>query len=137
MEASIALHFSTLRKVCAEYSGHESSTEVRPHARVSVTIIGSSTTRATLHGCNVDTQGDSIIIGFHTPLDALKAALLAQQALLQASWPEALLAHPLCAPQYALPRGTALVDQVCPARVIHDGARRIGLQLYAYTQTSA
>jgi hypothetical protein len=47
----------------------------------------------------VATQGDSIILGFHTPLDAIRAALQAQQALLAAKWPEELLEHPLCKPQ--------------------------------------
>ncbi len=66
-------------------------------------------------GCTVacTSQGDSIIMGFHTPLDALRAALAAQEGLLQAAWPEALLAHPLCAPLYALPRGAA--PEVCSA----------------------
>jgi hypothetical protein len=44
-------------------------------------------------------QGDSIILGFHKPLDAIQAALQAQQALLAAKWPEELLEHPLCKPQ--------------------------------------
>jgi hypothetical protein len=78
MEQSIALSFTILRKISTAHGGHESSTE-----------------------------GDSIILGFHSPLVALRASLEAQEALLIANWPEQLLDHPLCKPQYALPaRGT-------------------------------
>jgi hypothetical protein len=41
-----------------------------------------------------------MIVAFHNPLDALSAAMEAQQALLAADWPADLLAHPLCIPQY-------------------------------------
>jgi hypothetical protein len=47
-------------------------------------------------------QGDSIIFGFHTPLDAVWAAVQAQEALLQANWAPELLEHPLCRPQHVV-----------------------------------
>jgi hypothetical protein len=52
-------------------------------------------------------QGDSIIVGFHTPLDALQAAMAAQEGLLAADWPIDLLGHPLCVPQFAAPASTS------------------------------
>jgi hypothetical protein len=82
-------------------------------------------------------QGDSIIVGFHTPLDALEAALAAQEALLQAAWPEALLAHPLCAPQYALPRSAAFVDQVCHCACAVDTPPDDGWTLPFYSTRSS
>lgn len=38
------------------------------------------------------TQGDSFLIAFHTPKDALGYCLAVQSDLLQAPWPEELLA---------------------------------------------
>eukprot|EP00798_Chlamydomonas_sp_ICE-L_P017620 gene17620-23958_t len=40
------------------------------------------------------TEGDSFIVAFHTPADALDFAISAQTALLEADWPSALLDSP-------------------------------------------
>jgi hypothetical protein len=74
MEAAIVTHFSVLRGACSAHYGHERNTE-----------------------------GDSIIVAFHTVVDATRAALASQEALLAADWPQELLAHPLCAPERVKP----------------------------------
>ncbi len=61
-------------------------------------------------------QGDSIILGFHTPQAALQCAMDAQTSLLVAEWPAALLEHPLCAPQY--------VTSNCAVRATQRSAQR-------------
>ncbi|KAJ9518595.1 hypothetical protein QJQ45_018524, partial [Haematococcus lacustris] len=44
------------------------------------------------------TEGDSLIIAFPTPSDAVLFAVMAQEALLEADYPEDLFASPRCAP---------------------------------------
>ncbi|GFR50128.1 hypothetical protein Agub_g12279, partial [Astrephomene gubernaculifera] len=45
------------------------------------------------NGYESATEGDSFILAFHTPMDAARFALLAQQALLELPWPAELLEH--------------------------------------------
>ena len=42
----------------------------------------------------IDFQGDSFIVAFHTPWDALRYCLAVQTALLSVEWPEELLTAP-------------------------------------------
>ena len=65
MEAALKMHDSIMRKCCADACGYE-----------------------------VTTQGDSFILAFHDPVDAVSFALAAQKELYQASWPQALLELP-------------------------------------------
>jgi hypothetical protein len=50
-------------------------------------------------------------VGFHTPLEALHAALLAQEALLSAEWPSELVNYEYCAPSHAIVK-KATTDEV-------------------------
>ncbi len=47
-----------------------------------------------------DAGTGALTAAFHSPKDALLAALEVQEALLHVSWPAALLAQPACAPVY-------------------------------------
>ncbi len=115
MDRSVALHFTILRQLAAHHGGYESATEVglrrcpRPPASPTLshrcTRLGDATTRVPLCRCRCRSQGDSIILGFHDAMTALKCTMEAQAALVLADWPEALLEHPLCAPQYATGAG--------------------------------
>ncbi|PNW84895.1 hypothetical protein CHLRE_03g162900v5 [Chlamydomonas reinhardtii] len=64
MDAALKLHHRVIRQLLLQHSGYESATE-----------------------------GDSFILAFHRPLDALLFAAEAQQALLDAVWPVQLLQH--------------------------------------------
>ncbi|KAG2499152.1 hypothetical protein HYH03_002734 [Edaphochlamys debaryana] len=64
MDVALKVHHRIIRQLVLTYSGYESATE-----------------------------GDSFILAFHTPLDALLFAVEAQQALLDAPWPSALVHH--------------------------------------------
>ncbi|KAG1669631.1 hypothetical protein FOA52_010791 [Chlamydomonas sp. UWO 241] len=69
MECAIATHNTVVRQTLAKWSGYEQATE-----------------------------GDSFLLAFHTPSDALGFALQLQRSLLEAAWEPELLQHPLCAP---------------------------------------
>ncbi|MFP2932755.1 adenylate/guanylate cyclase domain-containing protein, partial [Pyxidicoccus sp. 3LG] len=58
------------------------------HDRVLRTLLASG------GGYEVKTQGDSFMVAFPTVLEALRWCLEAQEALLCAPWPEAVLAQP-------------------------------------------
>jgi class 3 adenylate cyclase len=62
MEEVLRVHHATLRSLLDKHRGYESATE-----------------------------GDSFILAFHSPKDALEYAVEAQQALLTANWPQQLL----------------------------------------------
>jgi class 3 adenylate cyclase len=62
MEEVLRVHHTTLRSLLDKHNGYESATE-----------------------------GDSFILAFHSPSDALAYAIEAQQCLLAASWPHELL----------------------------------------------
>jgi ABC-type phosphate transport system substrate-binding protein/class 3 adenylate cyclase len=68
MAASIELHNSIIRQAITDFNGYE-----------------------------VKTEGDSFMIAFGDPVDAIVFASEAQQRLVDADWPEALLKHQLCA----------------------------------------
>ncbi|KAG1669083.1 hypothetical protein FOA52_004002 [Chlamydomonas sp. UWO 241] len=70
MECALATHNAVVRRALGKWSGYEQATE-----------------------------GDSFLLAFHTPSDALGFALHLQTSLLEAAWEPALLQHPLCAPQ--------------------------------------
>lgn len=65
MQIAQDIHDDILRKVCAAYGG-----------------------------CEVETEGDSFILAFHDPVDALSFTLKTQEALYEAEWPEAILNQP-------------------------------------------
>ncbi|KAG1660559.1 hypothetical protein FOA52_002003 [Chlamydomonas sp. UWO 241] len=69
MSCAIATHHSVVRKALAHFHGYEQATE-----------------------------GDSFLLAFHTPTDALRFAVQLQAGLLSADWEPELLAHPSCAP---------------------------------------
>jgi len=54
------------------------------------------------HGYEVKTQGDSFMVAFQQPYDALKWCLSVQSALLKAPWDSHLLAHPDSAELFSL-----------------------------------
>jgi class 3 adenylate cyclase len=62
MEEVLRVHHTTLRSLLDKHNGYESATE-----------------------------GDSFILAFHSPSDALAYAIEAQQCLLAAAWPQELL----------------------------------------------
>jgi class 3 adenylate cyclase len=62
MEAVLGVHHGTLQQLLEAHRGYESATE-----------------------------GDSFILAFHSPSDALAYAVAAQKALLEADWPQELL----------------------------------------------
>jgi class 3 adenylate cyclase len=62
MEEVLRVHHVTLRSLLDKHNGYESATE-----------------------------GDSFILAFHSPSDALAYSIEAQQALLMATWPQQLL----------------------------------------------
>jgi hypothetical protein len=62
MEEVLRVHHTTLRSLLDKHNGYESATE-----------------------------GDSFILAFHSPSDALAYAIEAQQCLLAAAWPHDLL----------------------------------------------
>jgi class 3 adenylate cyclase len=75
MEAVLGVHHGTLQQLLEAHRGYESATE-----------------------------GDSFILAFHSPSDALAYAVAAQKALLEAAWPQELLDNdPLAAPCTARP----------------------------------
>ncbi|KAG2494763.1 hypothetical protein HYH03_007008 [Edaphochlamys debaryana] len=58
-------------------------------------------TASALHrGYESATEGDSFILVFETPVAAAEFAVALQQALLEAEWPEELLAAPTCRPVF-------------------------------------
>ncbi|KAG1660556.1 hypothetical protein FOA52_002000 [Chlamydomonas sp. UWO 241] len=79
MSCAIATHHSVVRKALAHFHGYEQATE-----------------------------GDSFLLAFHTPTDALGFAVQLQAGLLSADWEPELLAHPSCAP-VAMAQSAALV----------------------------
>jgi class 3 adenylate cyclase len=62
MEAVLGVHHGTLQQLLDAHRGYESATE-----------------------------GDSFILAFHSPSDALAYTVAAQKALLEAEWPQELL----------------------------------------------
>ena len=62
MKEVLGVHHSTLQQLLETFRGYESATE-----------------------------GDSFILAFHCPSDALAYADAAQKALLQAAWPQEML----------------------------------------------
>ena len=74
---------------------------------------------AATSGYEVKTQGDSFMVAFASVTEAVRWCLEAQEALLQAPWPTALLAHPQASEERG-PQGRAL----------HRGLRvRMGVHL--------
>ncbi len=74
---------------------------------------------ATTEGYEVKTQGDSFMVAFPSVTQAVRWCLEAQEALLNAPWPVALLAHPQAAEERG-PQG----------RPLHRGLRvRMGVHL--------
>ncbi|KAG1658835.1 hypothetical protein FOA52_008260 [Chlamydomonas sp. UWO 241] len=69
MARAVATHYQVVRKGLARFYGYEQATE-----------------------------GDSFLLAFHTPSDALGFAVQLQAGLLSADWDPELLAHPSCAP---------------------------------------
>ncbi|KAG1655623.1 hypothetical protein FOA52_008837 [Chlamydomonas sp. UWO 241] len=69
MECALATHNAVVRQTLVKWSGYEQATE-----------------------------GDSFLLAFHTPSDALGFAMQLQTSLLEAAWESELLQHPLCAP---------------------------------------
>ncbi|KAG1676448.1 hypothetical protein FOA52_002268 [Chlamydomonas sp. UWO 241] len=69
MECAIATHNAIVRLALVKWSGYEQTTE-----------------------------GDSFLLAFHTPSDALGFAMQLQANLLEAAWEPELLQHPFCAP---------------------------------------
>ncbi|KXZ56879.1 hypothetical protein GPECTOR_1g793 [Gonium pectorale] len=83
MDASVDLHHSTVRRLLLMHAGYESATE-----------------------------GDSFILAFSRPGDALGFSLELQVALLFVEWPQRLLAEPVCAPVWtSLPPGFPFVGR--------------------------
>ncbi|KAG1658640.1 hypothetical protein FOA52_006402 [Chlamydomonas sp. UWO 241] len=82
MSRAVATHNSVVRKALARFHGYEQATE-----------------------------GDSFLVAFHTPCDALRFAVQLQAGLLSADWDPELLAHPSCAP-VAMTQSAALLS-VC------------------------
>jgi predicted ATPase/class 3 adenylate cyclase len=77
------------------------------------------TSLSTTSGYEVKTQGDSFMLAFSSVTEAVRWCLEAQEALLHAPWPPALLAHP----QGAEERGPQ-------GRALHRGLRvRMGVHL--------
>eukprot|EP00798_Chlamydomonas_sp_ICE-L_P021495 gene21495-28475_t len=54
-------------------------------------------------GYESGTEGDSFILAFHGPSDAVSFAVEAQAKLLKAAWPSELLLDPLCKPVSVMP----------------------------------
>ncbi|KAG1659792.1 hypothetical protein FOA52_015893 [Chlamydomonas sp. UWO 241] len=67
MECAVATHNAVVREVLAKWSGYEQATE-----------------------------GDSFLLVFQTPSDALAFAMQLQTSLLEAAWEPQLLQHPIC-----------------------------------------
>ncbi|KAG1651095.1 hypothetical protein FOA52_009209, partial [Chlamydomonas sp. UWO 241] len=80
MSRAVATHHSVVRKALAHFHGYEQATE-----------------------------GDSFLLAFHTPSDALGFAVQLQTGLLSADWDPELLAHPSCAPM-AMAQSAALLS---------------------------
>ncbi|KAG1676528.1 hypothetical protein FOA52_000071 [Chlamydomonas sp. UWO 241] len=80
MSRAIATHHAIVRKALARFHGYEQATE-----------------------------GDSFLLAFHTPSDALGFAMQLQAGLLSADWEPELLAQLSCAP-VAMTLSDALVD---------------------------
>ncbi|KAG2434059.1 hypothetical protein HXX76_007787 [Chlamydomonas incerta] len=73
MDRAIKEHHTCLRKLLLKHSGYESATE-----------------------------GDSFLLAFHCPEDALLFAMEAQVALLECAWPMELLDCDVCRPAYVV-----------------------------------
>jgi hypothetical protein len=69
MECAVATHNTVVRQAVGRWNGYEQATE-----------------------------GDSFLLAFHNPSDALGFAMQLQASLLEAAWEPELLQHPLCAP---------------------------------------
>ncbi|KAG1660713.1 hypothetical protein FOA52_014333 [Chlamydomonas sp. UWO 241] len=69
MECAVATHNTVVRQAQDRWNGYEQATE-----------------------------GDSFLLAFHNPSDALGFALQLQMNLLEAAWEPELLQHPICAP---------------------------------------
>ncbi|KAG1677569.1 hypothetical protein FOA52_014467 [Chlamydomonas sp. UWO 241] len=69
MARAVAMHHSVIRKAVSRFHGYEQATE-----------------------------GDSFLLAFHTPSNALGFAVQVQASLLAADWDAELLEHPSCAP---------------------------------------
>ncbi|KAG1668809.1 hypothetical protein FOA52_004903 [Chlamydomonas sp. UWO 241] len=68
MERAVETHNAVVRKALGKWSGYEQATE-----------------------------GDSFLLAFHTPCEALAFSMQLQASLLEAAWEPELLQHPLCA----------------------------------------
>ncbi|KAG1676531.1 hypothetical protein FOA52_000074 [Chlamydomonas sp. UWO 241] len=80
MSRAIATHHTIVRKALAHFHCYEQATE-----------------------------GDSFLLAFHTPSEALGFAMQLQASMLSADWEPELLAHPSCAP-VAMAMSDALLD---------------------------
>ncbi|WP_224248104.1 ATP-binding protein [Hyalangium gracile] len=75
---------------------------------------------STTPGYEVKTQGDSFMVAFPSVTEAVRWCLEAQEALLQAPWPAALLAHPQAAEERG-PQGRALYRGLRVRMGVHLG----------------
>ncbi|GFR48852.1 hypothetical protein Agub_g10806, partial [Astrephomene gubernaculifera] len=92
MDRAIKEHHMCLRKLLLKHSGYESATE-----------------------------GDSFLLAFHCPEDALLFSMEAQVALLECAWPPELLDCEVCRPHYVVHNDT---DK--RASLLADGADAAG-----------
>lgn len=86
MQTALDLHDSIIRQLCAEHWGYE-----------------------------VETEGDSFILAFHDPVDAIAFALSAQMALFEAKWSQDILRLPQAREEAGAFRGLRV------RMVIHQG----------------
>ena len=93
MDTAMHVHDATMRMLLSAHGGYESATE-----------------------------GDSFIVAFHAPEDAVAYAVAAQEALLVADWPERLLAHPDACAERARPtnRSKYALSRFCQGLVGAD-----------------
>ena len=69
-------------------------------------------------GYEVTTEGDSFTIAFHDAFDAVAWALATQRAMLEAEWPQPLLAHEKAALVYS-----SMDDSTRPGELVFRGLR--------------
>lgn len=70
-------------------------------------------------GYESDTEGDSFILAFHTPAQALAYAVSVQAQLLTQDWPQEVLAHEACAPVCVSP--VEDIDALPRRAAVHGG----------------
>ncbi|CAG9465129.1 unnamed protein product [Pedinophyceae sp. YPF-701] len=127
------------RSVTIVVTDVEGSTELweeLPEAMSSANEIHDATLRAYLglyKGYECYTEGDSFVLAFHEPYDAIAYCLTVQQALFAAQWPEQILNHPRAQSHVSMPFRGLSVRMVAATGMATNRQRHHVTRRFEYT----